>query len=376
MQQGLATADEPEARGAQAPQGAAKPQGESAPGGGWSARTRLLAALRGERADRVPIWLMRQAGRYLPEYHTVRRNYDFLALCKTPEAAAEVSIQPLEAVGSEAVIIFNDILVPLEHAGARVEFDDHGPLIHNPVRRGADLAGLATRAVEADEPVCRTIRRVRERVGEETPVLGFIGAPWTLATYWVEGRVSKNFGQIAPLRFRDAEFIEALLEQLTTIAADYLSAQIKAGADAVQIFDTWGSLLGAGEYERFSGRYIREIIARVRPLGVPIIVYLNGCAPYLEHLRGLGADAVSIDWRLGLAEARRALGEGISVQGNLDPMALIAGPEATERAALEIFKAFPAGPGHVFNLGHGILPQTPVASVRKLIEVVKQHGAY
>lgn len=342
----------------------------------FTPRRRLLRALRGEPADRVPVWLMRQAGRYLPQYHEVRSKYDFLDLCKTPDAAAEVSIQPLDAVGAEAVIIFNDILVPLEHAGADVTFDDGGPLVRNPPRSADALENLQSRPMEPEEPVARTIREVRRRVGDDVPVLGFIGAPWTLAVYWVEGRVGKQFTQIGPLRFRDPALLEALLERITPIAVEYLKIQIQAGADAVQIFDTWGSILGREEYARFSAPYLRRILDEVRPLGAPVILYVNGCAPYLEHLAALGPDAISVDWRINLSRARQIIGPGIALQGNLDPMALLAGPEATERAVGACFEDFPAGPGHVFNLGHGILPKTPVASVRAMVEAVKQYGSY
>ncbi len=341
-----------------------------------TSRQRLLRALRGEPADRVPVWLMRQAGRYLPQYHDVRRHYDFLALCKTPEAAATVSIQPVELLGSDAVIIFNDIMLPLEHAGGQVEFDDKGPIIHNPVRTPGELAALQAHPVSSEEPVARTIREVRRRLGEDVPILGFIGAPWTLATYWVEGRVGKAFDHIGALRYSDPQLLDALLEKITAVAADYLQIQIDAGADAVQIFDTWGGNLSAADYERFSGRWIRRIIEQLRTPRPPVIVYVNGCALYLDQLAALGADALSVDWRLELSAARRAVGAKMALQGNLNPQVLLAGPQATEQAVLELFRNFPPGPGHVFNLGHGILPKTPVASVRRLFEVVKHHGTY
>ena len=339
-------------------------------------RERLLCALTGKPADRVPVWLMRQAGRYLPQYHQVRSQYDFLTLCKTPEAAAEVSIQPLEAVGSDAIIIFNDILVPLEHAGADVIFDDHGPLILNPVRSTVDFQALEARKVGSEEPVARTIREVRRRVGEEIPILGFIGAPWTLATYWVEGRMSKQFTEIGPLRFREPALLETLLDRITTIAVQYLKIQIEAGADAVQIFDTWGSILGQDEYARFSAPYIKRILEAVGPLDVPVILYINGCAPYLDQLAALAPAAISVDWRMSLSRAREIAGPSIALQGNLDPLVLLAGPEATEQAVRRCFEQFPPGPGHVFNLGHGVLPATPVASVQALTEAVKRYGAY
>ena len=341
-----------------------------------TARERLLRALRGEPADRVPAWLMRQAGRYLPQYHTVRRNYDFLTLCKTPEAAAEVSIQPLEAIGSDAVIIFNDIMLPLEHAGAEVFFDDSGPLIRNPVHTSADLNALDGRAVTPDEPIAGTIAEVRRRVGDDVPILGFIGAPWTLATYWIEGRLKGRFDNVGRLRWGDPQLVEALLERITPVAADYLKIQIEAGADAVMIFDTWGSILAPDHFERFSARFIRRIIEHVRPLGAPVIVYVNGCAPYLDQLADLGADALSVDWRIELSAVRERVGPGVALQGNLDPTVLLAGPEAAERAVRELFERFPPGPGHIFNLGHGMLPGSSVDATRKLLEAVKHYGAY
>lgn len=351
-----------------------------------SNRERLLCALSGRPTDRVPVWLMRQAGRYLPEYQAVRRHYAFLELCKTPDAAAEVSIQPLDAIGSDAVIIFNDILLPLEQAGALVEFDDHGPVIHNPVRQAGDLRNLAIRPVEPDEPVARTIRYVRERVGEDIPILGFAGSPWTLATYWVEGRASKHFSTIGALRYADPDMLMELLERITPVVAEYLKIQILAGADAVQIFDTWGGLLTPGEFATFSAPWMKRMIellrADRRTAGTPIIVYANGAGNYLGQLAELGADCLSVDWRVELGEVCESLQIGSgeaspkSIQGNLDPLALLAGPDAVRRAVRQFFKVFPPRPGHVFNLGHGILPQTSPEAARALVEAVKQHGTY
>lgn len=338
-------------------------------------RQRLLNALRGEAVDRVPAWMMRQAGRYLPEYQSVRRRYDFLELCKTPKAAAEVSVQPVEIVGSDAVIIFNDILIPLEAAGAKVEFGEAGPRITNPVRTAKELAALGEGEITSGEPVVGTIEAVREKVGPDFPVLGFCGAPWTLASYWIEGVMTRNFESILTMRWREPALLEAILERITLYAARYLKIQIEAGADAVQIFDTWGSVLGQNDYERFSGRWIRKIIDEVRGLGAPVIVYVNGVAPYLETLGGLGADCVSIDWRIELGEARRRLGEGVALQGNLDPLVLYAGPEVVEREVEKLFQRFPPQAGHVFNLGHGVLPKTPVQSAKRLFEAVKRYGA-
>lgn len=338
-------------------------------------RERFLAAIRREPVDRVPVWLMRQAGRYLPEYQAVRSRYSFLELCKTPEAAAEVSIQPIEIVGSDAVVIFNDILVPLEHAGAQVDFGDHGPEIGNPLRSQEDLARLKTAEISKDEPVAETIRTVRRRLGPSVPILGFIGSPWTLAAYWVEGGGSRNFEQLLKLRWGSPGEMERILEHITGYAIEYLGIQIAAGADAVQIFDTWGGVLTDAHYMQFSGKWIRRVIEAVRPTGVPVIVYVNGGAPYLPQLADLGADCISIDWRMSLGRAREALGPELALQGNMDPLVLYATPEAVEAEVRRIFEAFPPSTGHIFNLGHGILPKTPVENVKRLIGAVKRYGA-
>lgn len=338
-------------------------------------RERFLAAIRREPVDRVPVWLMRQAGRYLPEYQAVRSRYSFLDLCKTPEAAAEVSIQPIEIVGSDAVVIFNDILVPLEPAGAKVDFTDRGPEIGNTLRTEADLEGLKTRKLTSDEPVAATIQTVRRRLGPDFPILGFIGSPWTLAAYWVEGLGSRNFENLQQLRWGSPDLMERILDHITGYAIDYLKIQIDAGADAVQIFDTWGGILTDAHYEQFSGKWIRRVIEAVRPTGVPVIVYMNGGAPYLSDLARLGADCISIDWRLSLKRAREALGSEIALQGNIDPLVLYATPEAVEAEVRRIFEEFPPATGHVFNLGHGILPKSKVENVKRLIEAVKRYGA-
>lgn len=324
---------------------------------------------------------MRQAGRYLPQYQEVRRRYDFLTLCKTPSAAAEVSIQPLEAIGSEAVIIFNDILIPLEHAGGRVDFDERGPVIHNPISGPEDLGALVEREVSRDEPVAETIREVRRRIGDDWPILGFVGAPFTLAAYWAEGRMSREFKRIGALRANQPELLVQVLERISRVTADYLRIQIEAGADAVQIFDTWGALLSAEEWGRFSAPYIRRLIDVAKAGNVPTILYIGGCEPYLEQVNRLrdetGAQlCLSVDWRMGLAEARRRLSPDVTLQGNLDPKILVEGPEATRAAVAGLFEKFPARPGHVFNLGHGVLPTTPVESARAVIEAVKRFGVY
>jgi uroporphyrinogen decarboxylase len=267
-------------------------------------------------------------------------------------------------------------MLPLEAAGARVAFGDGGPRIDNPLRSADDLKSLRGRAVEPDEPVAGTIRRVRERVGDDVPILGFIGAPWTLAAYWVESAATRNFERLMKMRWDDPALLEAFLDRIADVAAAYLRIQIEAGADAVQIFDSWGATLGQSDYMRFSGRFIRRIIESVADLGAPVIVYLNGVAPYLDSLAMLGADCISIDARIDLATARRALPAGIALQGNLDPTALFARPDAVERAVKDLFARFPPASGHVLNLGHGVLPATPVESVRRFFEAARRYGAH
>lgn len=347
----------------------------------FTPRTRLLRALTGEPADRVPVWLMRQAGRYLPQYQAVRRQYDFLTLCKTPLAAAEVSIQPLEAIGSEAVIIFNDILLPLEHAGARIAFDERGPLISNPIAEPKDLAGLSEREVIQDEPVAGTIREVRRRIGPDWPILGFVGAPFTLAAYWVEGRMGRELAGIRKLRKSQPDFLLKLLDRITRAAIDYLRIQIEAGADAVQIFDTWGAILNVEDWARFSAPSIRMLINVAKSHGVPAILYIGGCEPYLDEVNRLYRETraslcLSVDWRMELAAARERLDPGITVQGNLDPKTLLEGPSVAASAVAALFEKYPPRPGYIFNLGHGVLPATPVESARAVIEAVKRFGVY
>ncbi len=339
-------------------------------------RRRLLAALRSEPIDRVPAWLMRQAGRYLPQYQAIRSRYEFLELCKTPAAACDLSIQPVDVLGSDAVIIFNDILVPLENLGARLKYDEGGPRVLNAVRTWEDWRDLdQPHPLDRGQPVAGTIQEVRRRVGSDFPILGFIGSPWTLACYWVEGVLSRNFEAILTMRWAEPELLDALLERIAEGVAEYLRLQIEAGADAVQIFDTWGSALRQADYERFSGRWIRHIVHSVKDLGAPVIIYMNGCAPYLEDLQRLGADCLSLDWRVELTKVRPLIDPAISLQGNLDPLILLAGPEATERAVHALFESFPPQTGHVLNLGHGVLPRTPVGSARRFMEAVKRYGA-
>lgn len=335
-------------------------------------RQRFLAACARKPVDRTPVWMMRQAGRYLPEYRAVRRRVDFLTLCKTPTLAAEVSLQPLRRFGMDACIVFSDILIPVEAMGAALAFTDAGPRLTSPVRDIAAIDALRVPKPQRDVPyVLETLQQLRGELQAETALVGFAGAPFTLASYLVEGGGSKTFSALKTMMFAEAATLHALLAKLTDTIADYCAAQVAAGADAVQLFDTWAGELSPAMYTRFALPYQRRIIERIQACGVPAILYVNGCAGVLELMAHTHADVLSIDWRLGLDTARRRLGPEIAVQGNVDPTALLAPATAVEEEAAAAMHA--AGPlGHVLNLGHGILPSTPLASAQAFVDAPKR----
>ena len=338
------------------------------------ATPRFLAACRRESVDRPPVWLMRQAGRYLPEYREVREKVGFLELCKTPDLACEVTCQPIRRFGFDAAILFSDILIPVEAMGMPVEFvEDRGPVLDPPIRQRADLDRLRVPDPEETMPfVPEAVRRIR-RALPDTPVIGFAGAPLTLAAYMVEGAGSKNFVELKRLLWSDPDAARRLLRLATDTVVLYLEAQVAAGAQAVQLFDTWAGILAPGDYDEFVLPYVAEIVARLRPRGVPFIYFVNGAAPLLERMRRTGADVVGIDWRLDLREARARLGPDVAVQGDLDPVALHA-PPAVIAAKTRAIVAAGGGAGHVFNLGHGILPDTPITGVEALLQAIRGEG--
>ncbi len=320
---------------------------------------------------------MRQAGRYLPEYRAVRSKADFLTLCKTPELASEVTIQPVDLVGVDAAIIFSDILVIPEAMGMEliVEEGKGGPRFPAPVRSRAAIDAL--HPVDPNSSlkyVMDALRLTRERLENRVPLIGFSGSPWTLASYMVEGRGSKSFRYIKELIFSHPSDAHALLEKLADAVAAYLSAQIDAGAQTVQIFDTWGGILAQEEFEEFSLRYIRRIVEAVKPKGAPVIVFCKDCGHSLEKLASVGADVVGLDWQIDIGAARAAVGDKVALQGNLDPTMLFSTPERIEEGVKRILAKYGKGTGHVFNLGHGILPETPVENVKAFINAVKMHS--
>lgn len=341
----------------------------------------LLRALRSEPTERPPVWMMRQAGRYLPEYRAVRAKSDFLTMCRTPELAVEVTLQPLDLVGVDAAIIFSDILVIPEAMGMHLTLDEGvGPQFTSPLRTAADMSRI--HAIEPREHlsyVLDALRLARREIGNRVPLIGFAGAPWTLSAYMVEGRGTKQFAVAKRMLFEQPALAHALLDQLATAVGDYLVAQVEAGAQAVQLFESWAGALGPEEFRTFSLPYLAKAARRAREAGVPVIVFAPGAGWALQEIaEATGADAVGVDWHTTPQDARAATraaahtqGRPIAVQGNLDPCALYAPPAEIRRMTHAMIEAF--GPvGHVANLGHGILPDVPPAHARAFVDAVKE----
>ena len=334
--------------------------------------TTFLQACKGEPVQHTPIWIMRQAGRYLPEYHKVRRKGTFLELCKTPELAAEVSIQPVDILGVDAAILFSDILVPLEAMGLPLEFHEkHGPLFPEPVRDRAAVDRLIIPDPETDlKFVMDTIRILRRELADKVPLIGFSGAPFTLATYVIEGGSSKSYFQTKKMMYAAPELYRALLDKITECTILYLKAQAAAGAQALQIFDSWAGVLEPCDFAEFALPYVKRIVAALQGCGVPIIYFANNGATLLDLAKTSGADVLGIDWRIPLRDAVAKVGQGVSLQGNLDPCALLLPPDKLEKRVAGILAEGRAARGHIFNLGHGILPETPPEKAKLLVELV------
>ena len=330
--------------------------------------------------------MMRQAGRYLPAYRAVRSKTTFLGLCKTPELATEVTLQPIDEFGMDAAILFSDILIPLEAMGLPLEFNEDGPHLPKPVRAPADIERLGIPDPESTMPfVMEAVRQIRAGLAERVPLIGFSGAPFTLASYAVEGGGSKNYTHLKGLLFRSPAEAHRLLDKVARTTSLYLRAQVAAGAQAVQIFDTWAGILSQRDFEEFALAPVKSIIAELRaspewqnaPEGGPPIIYYpaNGVSPYLEQVATAGADVIGIDWRMDLDLARRRLGPNLAVQGNLDPTALFLPKEKIAERVRAILEQGGGGTGHVFNLGHGVLPETDPEHVRAMVSAVQQSSA-
>jgi uroporphyrinogen decarboxylase len=311
--------------------------------------------------------MMRQAGRYMKEYRDIRSKVSFLELCKNTDLATEVSLQPYRVLGVDAVIFFSDILIPVEAMGVDVALTDKGPEIANPIRSENDVNRLRVPDPGTEVPfVGSIIKNLRQQLQNEVPLIGFAGAPWTLASYMIEGGGSKSFAEIKGLAYREPRVLHALLEKLSATVSSYLSFQIESGAQVIQLFDTWAGELNRTDYEEFALPYTQKIFQAIGKR-VPRILYLNGCSTILESMASSGADVVSVDWRISIAEALRRVGDRVAIQGNLDPCVLLGPEERILAKTKEILDH--AGPvGHILNLGHGILPSTPVENARAFVK--------
>jgi len=330
----------------------------------------FLKACRGEEVPYTPVWIMRQAGRYLPEYQAVRAEVDFLTLCKTPELAAKVTMQPIQRFGVDAAILFSDILIAVEAMGMHLEFSDKkGPVLGDPVRTKSAVDRLVIPDTEDSMPfVIETIKILRSQL--KIPLIGFSGAPFTLATYMIEGGSSKNFLNTKRMMFQNPGLFSLLMDKITSTVISYLTSQIRAGAQAVQLFDTWAGILAPEDYKEYVLPSVKKVVAELKKEGVPVIYFVNECAALLRELRKTGADIIGIDWRIDLKDAIKGLGKKFVVQGNLDPCALFLPQEKMEDKVKDILWKGEFAKGHIFNLGHGVLPESPVENVAALVEAV------
>jgi uroporphyrinogen decarboxylase len=333
----------------------------------------IKACLR-EPVERTPVWIMRQAGRYLPEYRKIRKKADFLTLCKTPELAAEVTIQPVDIIDVDAAILFSDILVVPEAMGMDLELiESKGPVFHNPIRSAEQVESLSIPEVHEKlsyvlDAICITKKELNGRV----PLIGFSGAPWTLATYMVEGKSSKNFQHIKSFIYQNPKLAHKLLEKIAIVVTAYLEAKIDSGCDAVQIFDTWAGLLSPWDFREFSLKYINYIVERVKRKNVPVIVFAKGAAHSYDEIAVSGCNVVGIDWVSDIGKVRDLIGDRVALQGNMDPAVLLAPLSKIEEEVKNILACYGEGTGHIFNLGHGILPETPVENARFFVHKVKE----
>ncbi len=338
---------------------------------------RFINACFSKPVDRTPVWLMRQAGRYMEEYRAVRAKVDFLTLCKSPELCTEVTLQPIDKFGIDAAILFSDILIPVEAMGVKLDFNP-APVFEKPIRTQADVDALRVIDPEADVPfVPETVKMLRRELeSRNVPLIGFAGAPFTLASYMVEGGGSRSFRHLKTMMWREPGVFRSLMEKLTETVIKYLNAQVDAGAQAIQLFDTWGGVLSPADYLNFVMPYTRLVIQGIKksPEGkkVPVINFVGNSQGFMPLVAQAGGDVIGIDWRIDIAAARSQVG-GKAVQGNMDPVFLLAPIPEIEKRVKEIL-AGAGDTGHIFNLGHGIIPETPPDHVKALVDFVHEHG--
>jgi uroporphyrinogen decarboxylase len=343
--------------------------------------SRFVRACLRQPVDRTPIWLLRQAGRYMPEYMAVRKHHSLLDICRTPKIAAEVTITAAERLGVDAAIIFADLLLPFTPMGLDFEFlAGEGPVIHTPVRTLEQVQALRTDRVDELNYVARAIETVAAHFsapradGDQLGIIGFCGGPFTLASYMIEGGSSRNYVATKKMMYGNDAAWPLLMEKLVTVLTGFAQQQVEAGADVIQIFDSWVGALGVTDYRQYCLAATTELIQRVRAMGVPVIYFGVDTASLLPAMTETGADVIGLDWRIPLDEGWKAVGSGCGVQGNLDPIALFAPDDVLQARVREILAAADGRPGYIFNLGHGIVPETPVENVIKVVQWVKEFG--
>jgi uroporphyrinogen decarboxylase len=335
--------------------------------------SRFLDACRRRPTDVRPVWFMRQAGRYLPQYMEVRKHHHILEICKRPDLAAQVTLQPVEILDVDAAIIFADLLLPVQPMGLKLEFvAGEGPIIDNPVRTSGDIDSLSISNTEelgyVGESIQMTVRALAGRV----PVVGFVGAPFTMASYMIEGGPSRSFLRTKTMMYREETLWRRLMGKLVDVLGTYALMQVSAGARAIQVFDSWVGALGSDDYVRYVAQYSRALIERIRTGSVPVIHFGTGCSGYFRELHAAGGDVLGVDWRINIDQAWMDISYRSAIQGNLDPAVLFAPQGELKLRVAELLKRTGTRPGHIFNLGHGILPETPVENVKATVQFVRE----
>ena len=333
----------------------------------------LLKVLRGEKAERTPVWMMRQAGRYLPEYMVLREKYGFFERCQTPELACEITIQPVNIIGVDAAILFSDILVVPQAMGLEVQLiESKGPFLPDPIKTSKDLERVRVPDVqETLGYVFEAIKLIKKELNNRVPLIGFAGAPWTILCYMVQGKGSKTFDEAKAFCYTQPDLAHTLLQMITDTTIAYLQAQVKAGADTVQIFDSWGGLLGPADFENLSLQYIRQIVTALKDMA-PTIIFAKGAWHSLASMAATGAQGLGIDWCISPQMARQFAGNQVTLQGNFDPAKLLSPIPVIQKEVKQMLDAFGSG-RHIANLGHGILPNVPVDHARAFVDSVKNY---
>ena len=335
--------------------------------------SRFLDACRRRPTDVRPVWFMRQAGRYLRQYRELRSRYGILEICKRPDLAATVTLQPVEILDVDAAIIFADLLLPVEPMGLKLRYEKgEGPIIGNPVRTSDDVDSLATSNTDELGYVAEAIQQVVRALAGKVPVIGFVGAPFTMASYMIEGGASRNFIRTKRMMYAEETLWRRLMGKIVDVLAPFASLQVAAGARAIQVFDSWVGALGPDDYVRFAAPYSRALIERIRATGVPVIHFGTGASGFFRELHAAGGDVMGVDWRINIDQAWMDISYRSAIQGNLDPTILFAPMPELKLHVTDLLKRTGTRPGHIFNLGHGILPETPVENVKAVVEMVRE----